>query len=78
MNVNYFGDNNFVIATLFRDYHITQPSQTIHIVAPPTILTHDVGYHFNAGVGVAIQYKKKEVVWITVLADLISNFCSLS
>ena len=43
MNVN-FRDKNFVIATFFRDYLRTAvPARTIHVVAPPIILTHGVG-----------------------------------
>ena len=43
VNVN-FRDKNFVIATFFRDYLRTAaPSRTIHVVAPPTILTCGVG-----------------------------------
>ena len=38
-----FHDKNFVIATFFRDYlRATAPTLTIHVVAPPTILTHGV------------------------------------
>ena len=37
-------DKNFVIATFFRDYlRATAPARTIHVVAPPTILTRGVG-----------------------------------
>ena len=43
MNAN-FHDKNFMIATFFRDYLCaTAPTQTIHIVTPPTILTYGVG-----------------------------------
>ena len=43
MNVN-FRDKNFVIATFFRDYlRATAPVRTIHVVAPPTILTRGIG-----------------------------------
>ena len=43
MNVN-FRDKNFVIATFFLDYlHAAMPARTIHVVVPPTILTHGVG-----------------------------------
>ena len=45
MNVN-FRDKNFVITMFFRDYlHAAAPAWTIHVVAPPTIITrvHDVG-----------------------------------
>ena len=38
MNVN-FRDKNFVIATFF----VTTSAQTIHVVAPPTILTRGIG-----------------------------------
>ena len=43
MNIN-FCDKNFVIATLFSDYlRAVAPVRTIHIVAPPTILTRGIG-----------------------------------
>ena len=45
MNVN-FRDKNFVITMFFHDYlRATAPAWTIHIVAPPTIITraHGVG-----------------------------------
>ena len=43
MNAN-FRDKNFVIATFFRDYLLAAaPTLTIHVVAPPTILTRGVG-----------------------------------
>ena len=43
MNVN-FCDKNFVIAKYFRDYlRAAAPAVTIHVVAPPTILTFGVG-----------------------------------
>ena len=43
MNVN-FRDKNFVIAKFFCDYlGAAAPALTIHIVAPPTVLTRGVG-----------------------------------
>ena len=43
MNVK-FHDKNFMIAKFFRDYLCaTAPTLTIHVVAPPTILTRDIG-----------------------------------
>ena len=40
----YFRDKNFVITMFFCDYlRAAAPARTIHVVAPPIILTHGVG-----------------------------------
>ena len=74
MNVN-FHDKDFVIATFFRDYRGARADnsrcRSVHNSYTWRWLPLQRGCR-------RIQYKKKEVVWTKVLADLVGNFCSFS